>query len=413
MDLEALSKELEIKAATIVEGISIDLPALEGVGSRYNEDISAIFGYYMRDLPPGSCFPRDFRLPLGTLVKVSYNPRSQYSVRKDNGSLVLEKSGKFISTVEWVDRPKFLEKETSDGVKMKMVAQLQADCALMVCVNNFCTNWADGLECRYCNMNPAHQARDKQVLTTKKNCQIGEVAAEVLKEGYNLHLVLSGGFLPEEKATDAYIKVLEAIKEHTGLEEVYGCANLPVPKDLKKVEKLYKAGFKSVLYDLEVWNPDMFKAICPGKAKKVGRDNWLRALEYAATLFQPGTVICGFVQGLEEKNNYYEAAEYLAERGVVTLLIPWVPMQGSKLEGHRAPYGEWIYEVNEKVFEIINHHIPQITTEEYFYKSGVPCYRCGSVFLYADQVRRAVGGKEFPMPRDKQSPSSTDIQEKN
>lgn len=133
----------------------------------------------MRDLPPGSCFPRDFRLPLGTLVKVSYNPRSLYSVRKDHGTLVLEKNGKFVSTVEWINRPQYLEKKTSDGVKMKLVAQLQADCALMVCVNNVCANWADGLECRYCNMNPAHQARVQQVLTAKKNGQIGEVAAEL------------------------------------------------------------------------------------------------------------------------------------------------------------------------------------------------------------------------------------------
>ena len=69
MDLKALSKELEIKASTIAEGIWIDPPALEEVGTCYNEDISSVFGYYMKDLPPGSCFPRDFRLPLGTRCK--------------------------------------------------------------------------------------------------------------------------------------------------------------------------------------------------------------------------------------------------------------------------------------------------------------------------------------------------------
>ena len=399
MNLTELSKEIEWKACTMVDGIRIDPPALEGVGTLYNEDISSVFGYYMKDLPSRQSFPSDMKFPMGTVVKISYNPRSPYSVRKENNQLLLEKDGEFLCTVEWIPRPRFYDRLTSDGVEMKKVAQIRGECAFMACVSNFCTNWRDGVQCRYCNMNAAHQARDKEVLTAKKPQQVGEVAAAAREEGYPIHLVLSGGTLPEEKAADAYVRFLDHMKEHTGLETIPGLANLAAPFDLSEVDKVYEAGFKCVAYDLEVWNEHLFKAICPGKSQKVGRETWLRALEYAATLFEPGKVICGLVQGLEEKDNYYEAAEYLGERGVVAFLLPWVPMQGSKLEGHRPPYGELIYEVNERVFDIVARHIPEVTNEEYFAGGDVTCYRCASVDLYQDMVRERLGGKELSMPR--------------
>lgn len=397
MDLTALSKEIEWKACIMVDGLRIEPEALEGVGTRYNEDISSVFGYYMQDLPPGVHFPSDLRFPLGSVVKISLNPRSAYSVRREDGQLLLEQDGKFLCTVEWIERPRFYDRLTSDGVEMKKVAQIRGECAFMACVSNFCLNWRDGVQCRYCNMNAAHQARGKEVLTAKRPQQVGEVAAAALEEGYPLHLVLSGGTLPEEKATDAYVRYLNHMRECAGLEEVPGLANLAAPLDLKEVDRIHQAGFKCVAYDLEVWNEHLFKAICPGKAQRVGRENWLRALEHAATLFEPGKVICGLVQGLEEKENYYEAAEYLGERGVVAFLIPWVPMQGSKLEGHRPPYGELIYEVNERVFDIVARHIPQVVSEAYFSSGDVTCYRCASVDLYQDMVRERLEGKEITL----------------
>lgn len=398
MDLTALSREIEWKACVMVDGLRIEPQALEGVGTHYNEDISSVFGYYMKDLPPGKQFPSDLRFPLGTVVKISYNPRSPYSVRQEDGQLLLEKDRKFLSTVEWIERPRFYDRLTSDGAEMQKVAQIRGECAFMACVSNFCTNWRDGVQCRYCNMNAAHQARGKEVLTAKKPQQIGEVASAAFEEGYPLHLVLSGGTLPEERAADAYVRYLDSMKECTGLETIPGLANLAAPLDLKEIDKIHQAGFQCVAYDLEVWNEHLFKAICPGKSRNVGRENWLRALEYAATLFEPGKVICGLVQGLEEKENYYQAAEYLGERGVVAFLIPWVPMEGSKLEGHRPPYGELIYEVNERVFDIVARHIPEVISETYFASGDVTCYRCASVDLYQDMVRERLGGKEIALP---------------
>ena len=405
MNISALSREIEIKAETMTEGLRIEEEALEGVGTKYLEDISSVFGYYLEGYKPGTLYPSDFKLPLGSVTKVTYNAKSPYLVRKEDGTLILEKTGKFVSTIEWIARPEFYDRFTSDGVEMKKVAQIRGECAFIACPSVFCTNWKTGDQCRYCNINAAQQVRKGEVATRKKPQQIGEAAAAAIEEGITIHLLLSGGTLPEKKAVDMFAECCEGIREHTGLEKAPGCVNMAAPVDLSEIDRLYQAGALSVGLDLEVWNPHMFKAICPGKSKFIGRENWLRALEYAAEVFGQAYCFSAFVLGLEEKDNYYEAADYLAEKGVFTALIPWIPLKGSKLEGHRPPHAEWMLEVNEKVMDIMVEKMPIILTEEFWNNSPVTCYRCASVDLFWDEIRKRLEGKEILMPKDQRSQS--------
>jgi hypothetical protein len=409
MDISALSREIALKAEVMIEGMRIDEEALEEVGTKYLEDISSVFGYYLEGYKPGTLYPSDFKMPLGTVTKVTYNAKSPFFARKEDGVLILEKNGKFLSTIEWVERPAYYDKVTSDGVEMKKVAQIRGECALIACPSVFCINWKCGDQCRYCNINAAQQVRKGEVATRKKPQQIAEVAAAAIEEGINIHLILSGGTLPERKAVDIFAECCESIREYTGLEKAPGCVNMAAPIDLSEIDRLYQAGALSLGLDLEVWNPYMFQAICPGKSKLIGRDNWLRALEYGAEVFGQAYVFSGFVLGLEEKDNYYEAADYLADKGVFTALIPWIPLKGSKLEGHRPPHAEWMLEVNEKVMDIMVEKMPIILTEEFWDNSPITCYRCATIDLFWDEIRKRLGGKEMIMPKDQKSQAAKSV----
>ena len=65
-----------------------------------------------------------------------------------------------------------------------------------------------------------------------------------------------------------------------------------------------EACLSGINLDMEVWHPGMFEYICPGKSRKIGRDGWLKALEYAGNLFRPGHTASAFVTGLESKKDY-------------------------------------------------------------------------------------------------------------
>lgn len=400
--VQEIAREIEIKAHIINQGVRVEENAMEGVGTRYKEDIAWLFDFNVRpETVP--LLPMELKLPMGSIAEANCNITSPYLIRKEDGTLFLEKDGEFITTLEWTYRPKFYNKFTSDGVEMKKVAQIRGECSLCLCFSNACANWAGGDQCRYCNINSARRMERNigTVLPLKKVNQFGEVAAAALEEGISFHVIVVSGHLPGKRASDTAAQILETIKEYTGLEgKLPGSCNIAAPLDTSEIDRVYQAGVAGIGFNLECWDPNMFKIICPGKHKNIGREVFLRALEYAVSLWGRGYVYSALVCGLEEKEKYFEAAEYLAEKGVFPIVVPWFPVQGSNLEGHRAPTPEWILEVNEKVIDIIARHIPGILKEEYLRGGAFGCYRCQPQILCWDEIRRRLGGPDIVMPRD-------------
>lgn len=390
-----ISKEILLKMEVMLEGLRIDKSALEGVGTEWKEAVPLIFEYspqFTKEL-----YPFDIKFPLGSVCYVRLNPRSPFLARKDNGHLILEKNAKFTSPIQWLKRPKYYDSLTSDGLKVQSIIQESGECCGLIIFSYYCRNWEEGLQCRFCNSNTTQQAYADAIVTAKRAEHYGEAAAVVLEEKPYYHFIIAGGTLPGKGVTENCLSILNSIRRHSGLEGRLPVGlNVAPPLDLPDIDRLYEAGALSVMYDLEVWNRDMFKAICPGKEKNIGREGYLKALEYAVPIFGKGCVWSNFVLGLEEKENYYEAAAYLAERGIIILLQPWFPAVGSKLEGHRAPHPEWIVEVTENVVDIIAKSLPIYLTEDLF-KSGVmSCYRCSNYAIQWDVVRNRVGGIEIP-----------------
>jgi hypothetical protein len=65
------------------------------------------------------------------------------------------------------------------------------------------------------------------------------------------------------------------------------------------VQKLRDAGVSIYHPNFEVWDKRLFEILCPGKARFVGREEWLRRILDAATVFPPAHVIPNFVAGVE------------------------------------------------------------------------------------------------------------------
>jgi biotin synthase-related radical SAM superfamily protein len=138
----------------------------------------------------------------------------------------------------------------------------------------------------------------------------------------------------------------------------------PAPGDYWQIDQLRESGVKYLSINLEVGNPDMFKVICPGKAKNGGYENWLGALEYAVKIFGKWNVRSNFVPGIEPMQDTLKVYQYLAEKGIWTHFFqPWFPDAGSLLEGHRSPSGEWYFELANRladIWEQVNAPIEQL-----------------------------------------------------
>ncbi|TDA65808.1 MAG: radical SAM protein [Clostridia bacterium] len=374
-----LARELKLKAELLTEGVTAEAEAIEGLGKEYKEQCHGLFGWDFEN-HVGQTLPDDFRLlPGGTVVQFRQNSKSRFCVSKTADGLVLREANEVLCRVEWLPRPAFYERTTTDGTPMTKVAQIGGEDSFFVCYNNYCSHWQNGKQCLFCNLVTTKQTY-RSVLTRKKLNQIGETAAAAFSEGVVRHCLLTGGCFPGENETDLVVEILHTLRNYLGVSDVPGCVLASPPRDLREIERIREAGITGIGYSLEIWNRDMFKAICPGKEEHPGYEKFLDSLEYAVGIFGRGNVFCALVTGIEPREYLLEGVEYLAAKGITSLCFIWSPVPGSRLEGHRNPTAEWYLNTTRRVVDIFEKNALPLN-------ENIHCYRCDGNTLFHDEAR--------------------------
>ncbi len=132
-----------------------------------------------------------------------------------------------------------------------------------------------------------------------------------------------------------------AIKNATDLPDSGGNANhLPIlmaPQDAR--------GIDSLGMHLEAWDESVRRHIMPGKAE-VPRAFYLEAFAAAVRVFGRGQVSTYLLAGLGDSvESLHEAARVLIDLGVYPFIVPFVPVSGTPLAGHRPPSAEFLRNV--------------------------------------------------------------------
>lgn len=265
-------------------------------------------------------------------------------------TLFLQKKGNGVSKINFHSRPEFYSKKTSDGKNMANIGVYNPHGHVFVVYSNECSYKDKGEDCLFCNINSTKDVyAEKEGTEWKTPIQIGEVVAEAYNEGIADHVTVTGGVIPERRELDYYIDAAEEIIKHTGLEDFNGTATVAAPLDFTNIDKLKEAGYRTTAMNLEIWDKNIYKTICPGKSKRSGGwEHWVEALEYAVKIFGYGRVRSTFVTGIEPKQKTLEGFEYLIDKGVVAIASLWIPNIGSALEGHRTPEPSWHLDLAEK-----------------------------------------------------------------
>jgi hypothetical protein len=369
---------LELKAELLVEGIWATPEALKEVGKKYKEQNHGLFGWDFED-HVGTMLPDDFLLPDGTVVQFRKNSRSPYHIMMKEGDLVLSKSKEKICKVEWIPRPAYYAKETSNCHKMVRIGQVGGEDCLFFCYQNYCSYFSQKEACLFCNLVSTSKTYDS-VLKRKETEDIGEVAKTAFSEGNVKHILLTGGCFNHQKEIELVGEILRSIREHTGLDRVPGTI-LPSPaKGSDEIKGYYDTGIKAIGFSMEIWDEKLYEAICPGKSKDVSHDTFLRSIETSVNIFGAGNVYAVFVMGLEPKKTFLEGVREITYLGANVVPFVWSPNPGSKLEGHRAPTSKWFIETILEASEIV-------------YEGNVPpgaenhCYRCDGNSLLHDALR--------------------------
>lgn len=348
---DQLWKELEVKSYLCVKGIDITEKAYQKLKERLgNELLEFVFDLYLDRRNQAPLIPQEFHTPNGLTVPFKYVPGAKYQIDLENDEYVLiDGSHNKVFTVTFPQRPDYYGKLASDGKELQTIAKLICGDTMGVCYSNECAYKDKGLDCLFCSINKGNRE-----VFWKNPKQIAEAVAAAYQEGLVRKIHFTGGVVPERRELDYYIDSMEAIWDALPEEnDVIAIAQCAAPTDLEYLDRMKEQGFKSVSMNLEIWDENIYKTICPGKSSREGGwKHWVEALEYAAKVFEFGYANTNFVVGIEPGTITLEGINYLSEKGVTVSLSYLEPMAGTAFAGMATPDVKWYLDMCHKQVEI-------------------------------------------------------------
>lgn len=307
-----------------------------------------------------SIVPSLIRFPNGYPAQYEWKKSSEYSIIKENDKFYLHKNDERIFEVTPQLKPKFLNKYTSDGIKFEDFIGYNRGKKISTVFSDECSLFEKGAGCFFCGINGKNKLlcdeNKKKESFIKTARQIAEGVKEAYSEGYN-HFVVTGGFIPERRELEYYVDIAESIREIAGIDDFNGTPVIGAPLDLNMIDKYKEAGYRTIATNIEIWDRNIWKAVCPGKDKYCGgRDNWENCLKHEVEVFGKGNVRSCIVAGIETKDTILEGVEYLASLGIITQVQPWKPRENSNFAGHQSPTTSWHLDLMKKVYGIFKRY---------------------------------------------------------
>lgn len=214
---------------------------------------------------------------------------------------------------------------------------------LYLTVFRLCQYPSAGEGCLYCDINENYRQQKNAgrslspVKSVEEILEALEIIASVDNES-KAYTVTGGsisGVLEGKSEIEFYARYPEAIERRFPGRWISKVVAQALPKD--DVKKLKDSGAQIYHPNFEIWDARLFDRYCPGKARRVGRNEWLRRVLDAAEIFGPENVIPNFVAGVEMAppdgfdsvdaaiTSTAEGLEFFMSRNISPRFTTWCP----------------------------------------------------------------------------------------
>jgi hypothetical protein len=149
-----------------------------------------------------------------------------------------------------------------------------------------------------------------------------------------------------------------AVKKHFN---TLVAAQLQPPRDASVIDHTYAMGVDAVSYNLEIYDPVTLERHCAGRARRIGRERILEALQRAASVFPSGTVWTELVVGVEPLASTRVAIDALTGNGVVPVLSVVGPAAAAVTPGLTVPAYDEIAPIYAHLYEAVKRRRTPMT----------------------------------------------------
>lgn len=354
-DYSDLPFEVVYKQDMLRQGISFDESAF--AGEDYKKKDYFIFTFDrvpLSEMQIGENWraPEEIRFSGGpynllpTVVSVRIHPESPYRVRPDeNQILSLFYREEKIANVEFPPIPEYYQREYPglDKPIGEIAPVIEWGYLIYLTVFRNCQYFGKDEECQYCDINHnwRQQKKTGRPYTGVKSVeQLLEALAGI--DQYDsvakAYTITGGSVVTELKGkneADFYLEYAEAINKRFPGRWISKIVTQAWEKE--DLQRAKDVGIQIYHPNYEVWSPELFPKICPGKERFIGRDTWIRRVVDSAEVFGAENVIPNFVAGVEMAGDYgfrsvdeavtssLEGVDYFMSHGISPRFTTWLP----------------------------------------------------------------------------------------
>lgn len=349
-----IPREAIVKEDLLRGGVAFSRETLE-IASQFKPKAYFIFSF---DLIPISemknrenlLAPEEISLSGGpwnfrrTIVSVRLNPESPYRVQLVDGQLMLQLEGENVCEVNFQKTPSYYQKSLPNGKPITDIAPtIEWGYLLYLTVYRQCQYFGASEECQFCDINENYRQQKKSgrpytaIKTPDEVLEALQIIAETDSES-QAYTVTGGSItstLQGLTEVDFYRRYPEAIERKFAGRWISKLVVQALPRN--DLVKFKDAGVQIYHPNYEVWDERLFKILCAGKDRYIGRSEWIRRVLDAATVFGPSRVIPNFVAGIEMSRPHgftsidqaisstAEGLDFFMSRGVSPRFTTWCP----------------------------------------------------------------------------------------
>jgi len=246
--------------------------------------------------------------------------------------------------------PAWYRRQTSRDVPMSRVGVLQGT-YLGVYINPVCAFWNydPPLNCRFCTTGANVGCSEAAVKTVE---DVVETCHAARDESGATFVHFNGGFQGSRglRAAEPFVR---AVKANVGM--LVGVQLTP-ERDFSAYDRLIDLGVDHFSFCLELHDPEWFARVCPGKARMLGQDLFLQAMDYCASRLPRGAVSGEIIAGLEPIESTLAAVERIASAGAFPTVCIFRPTAGSDMEDWPPPDYDDMRRVMLAVYDACRRH---------------------------------------------------------
>ncbi len=352
LKLELLSQGLKVSSEAQAQmGKTLKLDHAVGAVGKHALDII---------LDPGKVY---VGVPVGAAVSEHLTDATPFTIEVDNGKYfigkkpaVLRDNGRWecvdegakaekLMSVTIPPYPHYYDLHTSRGHPMRSIMPIAGDFggATIFPHCHYFGRFVDDYrhtECRFCGIDEnLESGRD---IFPKRPEDFLETVAEARKYPYVRHgPVFAGGTTPPpDRGAKAHAKFLRPLKD--AFPDNWLRLTIAPPEEERYIDMLFDAGADLVGFNYEIFDPQLFAKMCPGKVRDIekgrpGHAHYDRMLTYMVQTFGRGHSSANLIAGLEPAQSTVDGLVHLTLMGAIPTIFVFVPLKGTTLEGQKPP----------------------------------------------------------------------------